>query len=884
MSLQCLQVPIDKLGYGFTNGNFIVERRNNSRIANFKGYDSNASIGIQNEYNNKFNEFIFNSSNSFLNIQYRDIIGANTFKDIIGFSECNVRIGDNISFNTDNITFDHLKILREKDALFIYNIETKKKQNFGTNNFWEWNNIENNSNDIYLDGNLYIDNDIYINGSLTSNHITSNYVIDNTHVEMYRIGEGYTYSKSDVATVHTLILNDGWHSTDNKTTMYSKRNIIVNGNIYISGNIITDYDTSEYILRDYSGYDKNEAQMHWCNVEQKENSIYTDRKVIIEGNVFLKGTVYNFNSDISNISIIEPILKTDVSSVNLIDKVTINDHLTVVQNESIQIAGITSINGDLTIAGDLNVQENLNILKKVYEHTYVYNAMKRIQKRYTYNGQIPINKGKKHEIGYNILWTTSANAFDMFELKGSVLMTSIERDGLRSSIDFNLVIDPSNNGIDRPGLDKILQNESVISVEYISVFEIKVDRVGARQIRLAFHWETNEPYKRLYKVSIELASIMPVNIGRNTIFGFFYDQLDGEDYPNVSAQIQEDEIGILNPYEADPLIPYYGTASNIAVIEQFRITGANDIGPALQVFQGSFNLGDEDCIAEFWDSYNLSYEDINRTDGQTSKKNHDMLSNVRCVRIGQNATLTVGAQKRIFYLLNGPESGQLNVVPHSSNRNPLHIYHNPDTAFSYFDQNVTKFTSKGQLIIHSRDDYQIKHDLYIEDFKLYKLYVNGDILNEGSITTVQNGIVNATFFKSNDNSNVNYNSMDIYICWNNMNNSNVDYSYGLINVSIDWNISSTNEKYYFNSYMDLNVQLQIAAIDDGILYPDMIRKIIQNTYSVGIFTGFTCSSERIAGNMVKLTLYGYINFITESRVNAKITVNGSEKFHEFKLL
>ena len=885
MSLQYLQVPIDKFGHGLTNGNFVIERHNESRIANFKGFDSFASIGIQNDYNNISNEFIFSSSNKNLNIQYKDFVCSNVIKDIITFSDTNIIIEPNLSLISDNgIIIDDLKIYRENNTLLIYNTETQKKQNFGNNNIWEWNNIENNSNVVYLEGDLYVDNDIFLSGKVFPNHITSNYVINNTHNEMFRVGNGYAYSKLDTVAAHGLILNDAWQSTDNKKTIYSKRSIIVNGNIYVRGNIIEDYDPSEYILRDYSGYDKNEAKIHWRNIVEKTSGIFTDRKVIIDGNILLKGYVSNLYSEISNISIIEPFINTDVSSVNLIDKITLDNNLTVIENESIQIKGITSINGDLTIDGDLNVKENLNILNKVYEHTFIYNSMKRMQKRFTYNGQIPITKGAIHEIGYNILWTTDATPFDIFELNGTIFMSSIDRNGLRSQIKFKLIIDPSNNGLDRPGLDRILQNSSVIPVEHISVFEIKVTRLAARQIRFALHWETNEPYKRLYKVSIELSSLMPVNIGRNTIFTFFYDQLDTDDYSNTSEQIQEDEISIDHPYKPDPLQPYYGTASNLIVIEQFRITGACDIGPALQVFQNSFNLGNEDCIAEFWDSYNLSYEDINKTDGQNYKGTEDTLSNIRCVRIGQNATLTIGAQKRIFYLLNSVESGQFNIVPHSSNRNPMHIYHDPNTAFSYFDQNVTKFTNKGQLLIHSRDDYQIKHDLYIEDFKLYKLYVNGHILNEGSFTTLQNGVVNASFYKSNDESNVNYNSMDLYLCWNNLNNSNVDYSYGLINVSIDWSICSLNNTNYFTSYMNLNAQLQIAAIDNGTTYPNMLRHMIKDTYASGIFKIFECSSQRISRNMVKLNLYCAIDILAESRAIAKVNVTGSQKFYEFELL
>lgn len=443
--------------------------------------NSNITFAVRNAHNKLSISKDFNTpilditdDNLFVNrdLHIGSLLPNNNLNTQIGSEENPIQ-----NIYTEKFFIHNYEVFHENGELFKKHGPTGITTRLGTDEiqFVKWKKIKNLDNVVYLDSDLVIDNDVYIKGNISSNIDTSIYNVDNYNIDIYSVGNG---------TNKSVIVNDAWKITHNDT-MFSSKNVIINGNIYIKGNIHYDPVITSYRLKQYSIQDISNGNTTWSNVD---NKIYTSKQVWIDGDILLSGNIFkNYNVDIQKSTIYYPIQDIVPNKINISDKIIVDS------NKSY-------INGDVSINSKIN----------------------------SYTGDISISNGKKQEIGFFLEWIDKTpTIFDVFEIHGTFFMKDfLQKNGIRINGNFVLSINPFDNGFDLPNLDRIIQFNSGKTRHVVSKkgIELHVKRITGNQIKLSLTWETDIEYE--YHSYMYIDTFVPNCLIEDIQFVSFHNTLD----------------------------------------------------------------------------------------------------------------------------------------------------------------------------------------------------------------------------------------------------------------------------------------------------------------------------------------------------------------------
>tara|TARA_Y100000389_G_scaffold128022_3_gene125408 strand:+ start:2649 stop:5939 length:3291 start_codon:yes stop_codon:yes gene_type:complete len=897
MSLEQNHINIERLGLGFEdNGHFVIESENYDSTAEFIGKSGRTTVVFKtpDESNvshnfmirtHDFNILSIESESNLLNSLNDTIIDISEEKvcvkrplcimGLMTHSNANVDIGSRDSpfrnVYSQNFEVDGFRFYGENDTLYNQNINTSRVSEFAYIQPFNWYSIEENDDKVYLDGDLIIMNDTYLNGNIYSNVDLSDYKVNNLNIDLYTLGTGLSLKKHTSPTVENVVINDAWTPILENNALFSKRTLIVNGNIYIGSNLSVGFPTTTYRYGNYTGAEYVYGNNAWSNVDEDvRKGVYVDIPVYVDGDIISSGNIIrNFTNDFT---ISKPLLPTNVDSININDRYVSDDYNTTIYNEeniNIEAKNIT-IKGALNVEGGFDFNNGgVNLLKEIYEHSAVYNSMDVMQKRYTYTGQMPIGIGYKHEIGYDITWITDANATHMFEIRGNIFMSDTLRSsdgGLRIRSDFLITIDPRNNNNDLPGLDEKTEFTHSVSSDFVTVLDLDVVRKNQKHVKLFFKWETQYQYNEIYTANINIEGFIPAVIGKNMLFTPFHNVLEGGDGNQEES----------SPYFAN--IDNEGTVevdSNIraGVISKLYISG-DDVGPALKVEQPTIN--NETSIAEFWDKnsgLNLAYENDTFCPIDHYGKPYG-------VRFGAGGVTGIGVSKDERTYLDSSQSAQLNVRSFLKDKNAMQVS-------GYYGNAV--FDNGGRLIIGSKYKYNERNNVSDPAVKNYALDVVGDVIFDGALSFSHNGMLKSFFNMTDDISETNISTLTMYLSWITDNQGlipdhiNNIYLNGFYQITSFEYINSEGQAQEHN--LNDTFQIIINPHDNGLTRPNRVRDWSSITVKSQLFRIFEINVNRQDYNAIRIDLVAKTKGleIVKSRASADISVSGDKQLGQFNL-
>lgn len=893
MSLEENHINIDRLGLGFRdNGKFVIESENIDTTAEFIGKSGQTTIVFKtpNEENNSHNFLIRTHDSNILSIAsvFNDVNGyEDTIIDIseekvyinrplsivglIPHSNVDVVLGSNDepfkNIYTKELDVDGFRFFKYRESLYNQNIDTSRVNEFAYIQPFSWFSLENEPDKIFVDGDLIIPKDLYLNGKINCNMDISEYKINNLNINVYTIGSGLSLSKLTSPTVDCAVINDAWTPIENDTSIFSKRTLVVNGNIYVGENIYEHYQTTIYRYGDYTGENYVEGNNAWSNVEEEDRrGIYIDRPVYIDGDIIASGDLIRKIE--SNINIVTPLIPTNVDKINIKDRIVFDDYNTNIYNEEnidIEAANI-NLKGKIFFEGGLS---GMDLLKEVYEHSAVYNSMDVMQKRYTYTGQMPISDGYKHEMGYDITWIVEATSMYIFELKGNIFMSDSIRKtegGLRIRSDFALSIDPRNNNLDLPGLDELTEFTTNVSSDFIRNLEVGVERKSTRHVKLYFRWETEYQHNEVYNANINIEGFIPAVLGKNMLFTPFHNVLEG---------------GSDTPSETQPYFATIDNEGDIVIDSNIRAgvvnklyVGGDDIGPALKVEQVTLN--GKTSIAEFWDK-NSGLQSVYENDTFCPIEHYGKPYGVR---FGANGVTGIGITKEDRIYLDSIEAPQLTVKSFDKKRNAMQIN-------GYYGS--TLFDEGARLTIGSSYTYNDRNNVKNPVVRNYGLDVIGDTIIDGSLSFIHNGMLKSFFNITEDIKETNCNLLSMYLSWITDNNGNIEEDINNIYINGFYQITSfgyINDKGK-NVEHNLNDKFEIIVNphDNGFDRPNKVRDSSSITVKSELFRIYKIYVFRQDYNAIRidLTTKTKYNEIVKSKASVNLTVSGDKKLGQFNL-
>jgi hypothetical protein len=896
MSLEENHINIDRLGLGFgDNGRFVVESDNIDTTAEFIGKSGQTTIVFKtpNEQNNSHNFLIRAHDSNILSIAsaFNDVNGyENTIIDIteekvslkrplsivglIPDSNIDLILGsDEQPFKniyTKELYVEDFRFFKYNDSLYNQNINTSRVNEFAYIQPFSWFSLENEPDKIFVNGDLIVSNDLYLNGKINCNVDISDYKVNNLNINLYTIGSGLSVTKLTSPTVDSAIINDAWTPIENGKSIFSKRTLVVNGNIYVRENIYEHYQTTTYRYGDYTGENYVEGNNAWSNIEEEDRrGVYIDRPVYIDGDIIASGDLIRTIQ--SNINIVTPLIPTNVDTINIKDRIVLDDYNTNIYNkENIDIeAANINLKGKIFFEGGSGGLGGMDLLKEVYEHSVVYNSMDVMQKRYTYTGQMPISEGYKHEIGYHITWVVEATSMYIFELRGNIFMSDTIRKrhgGLRIRSDFALSIDPSNNNFDLPGLDEITIFTTNVSSYFIRNLQIGVERKGTRHVKLYFRWETEYQHNEVYNAHINVEGYIPAVLGKNMLFTPFHNVLEGG--TGMPSETQPYFARIDN--EGEVIID-----SNIGagVVNKLYV-GGSEIGPALKVEQSTFN--NKTSVAEFWDK-NSGLQDAYEDDTFCSI---DHYGKPYGVRIGADGITGIGITKEDRNYLDSINAPQLTVKSFDKHRNLMQLN-------GYYGSSL--FDKAGRLTIGSSYTYNDRNNVRDPAVKNYGLDVIGDTIIEGSLSFVHNGMLKSFFNITEDIKETNCNVLSMYLSWITDNDGNIGEDINNIYINAFYQITSFGyiDQYGKNVEHNLNDTFEIIVNphDNGLDRPNRVTDWSSITIKSNLFTIFKIDVFRQDYNAIRIDLITKTkhNQIVKSKASVDLTVSGDKKLGQFNL-
>lgn len=797
------------------------------------------------------------------------------------------------NINTEKINIDGLTVFRENDNFYKKDEETGiiSKLSTGNGQVYKWYRIRERDDLVYLDGDLIVDNVIYLNGDVLSNNDISNYSsnIDNTVIKFVGVGFGAVTNnlKDKEVTSDYVVVNDAWKQFNNAKDVFTSKSLIVNGNIYVKNSLDNIVSSNIYITdlkeRTFTAEEIILGTSQWKIID---NKIYTDKTVWINGDVIAKGNIYTYSNyyqpDSISHSVFLPDVPVKIDTVNIKDNLIVNNHKNILKNEQIEISGndIHFIGSNVYIDGELFFhQKYIQVLKEVYEHTVIYNEAGLMQKRTAFTGQIPIKYGIKHEVGYDLIWTTNPTNYDIFKVSGDIFLAdTIKDNGFRIITDFILTINPIDDGFNYPGLDAMFDINNRYSLGILQdVIDVKVTRVASKHVKLSMNWETKPHYKELYYASMDITAVIPKKLGKRLLITPYHRVYDGDNVEIV-------ELKDTKPFIKLDLSDYDETANDVSNLYYQNVDianvkilgeGGNNERTSLTVYKTA--LDDNIHIAEFWDNNaNAPPADcLNCFDVHYGKT-------VQGVVIGKSGIVCIGIEekdKEYSVVPGHPNSNlsQLNIMSKNKGINRLKVIgkHNRETTI---DNNAN-------LIIGNSKKFNDRMNIEKPMVNDYALDVNGHTLITGSLMLNHNSIMRSYFnIKNVEVLRTRENNMEMYVTWE-INKINSYDIYQPINVDIDYYISSIDLfpiKTRQQSYNILinprnNVELNMPNIITVLEKEGQTTVIYKNLNVIGTREDF--NTVKININSQFATLESEYPF--SSIAYANITITGESFLNQF---
>jgi hypothetical protein len=772
------------------------------------------------------------------------------------------------TINTEKINIDGLTLFRQDENFYTKNEETgaiNKLSGDYDGQEYKWYKIRGRDDLVYLDGDLIVDNNIYLNGSVSDNYDISDYSsnIDDTVIKFVGLGFGTINNDLRDKTVFSdyIVVNDAWKQFSNKDgelNVFTSKSLVVNGNIYVKNkldNIVSsNINITELRARNFTAEEIILGTSQWKTID---NKLYIDKTVWINGNVIANGNIYSYcnyyDNNNSNHKIKLPDEYNKIDTINIKDNLIVNNHKNILKNEQIEISGhdIHFLGSNIFIDGELFFhQKYIQVLREVYEHSVIYNAAGLMQKRTAFTGQIPITHGTRHEVGYDIIWTTNPTNYDIFKVSGDIFLSdtkTTKEDGFRIITDFILTINPIDDGVNYPGLDAMFNQNNRYKLGILAnVIDVKVKRVSAKHVKLSMNWETNLTYTELYYASMDITAVIPKKLGRRLLITPYHRIYDGDDVEIVS-------LLDIKPFIKLDLSDYDETQNDISNlyyqnvdIANMKIIGEGGVNDRTSLTVYKTAVDDNIHIAEFWDKNAVAISSDNCMDCLNNHYNNT----IQGVVIGKSGIVCIGIEEKNkeYSVVEGhPNSNlaQLNIMTKDKGINRVNILGKHNRA-TIFDDNAN-------LIIGNSKKFNQRINIEKPMINNYALDVNGHTLITGSLMLNHNNIMRSYFsVKSVELQATRKNIIEMYVTWeiNEVDSYNI---FQPINLDIDYYISSI-ELFPIKSRIQSYSILLNPRNNISMNMPNIITVLEKEGQSSSIFKNLNVIGSREDYNTIKIII------------------------------
>tara|TARA_E500000331_G_scaffold311392_1_gene318675 strand:+ start:1528 stop:7215 length:5688 start_codon:yes stop_codon:yes gene_type:complete len=905
------QLNIQNLGFNFNNndlGYFSVSSANSEKVAEFIGQNENATIHIKtpdtfntNGTHHTFairsqervlsisdetlnNDTSYTNSEAILEIANngiflnRDIYVKNVYPQQQNTFLLGSRTSRAKNIYTKKINVDNFVLFNDNGTLTTIDEEKKLITELGQQKPKKWLGVANHPQHTYLKGNLVINNDVIISGKIITQSQWDQWSIDNSKINLHTIGNGYSYTPETTPNTGDSLVTDAWRLV-NGSNLYSSKSLVIDGDLYVSGGIqesnlevlanrVVRYTVRDFTLADYA----------FSNIIDADyKGILVSNPIYVDGDIYVKGIIKDpvgltFTTTI-------PTIPTETSRVNIKDRIDITNRQTIISNKDdidIRTKNIL-LQGDVLVDGALNITtSNIGKINEVFEHSVAYNAMDIMQQRYAFAGQMRVEKGFEHEMGYHVSWITDANASHIFDIKGRVFMAGITQGSIRAYIEFILSINPEDNGVNLPGLDRRVLFNNTRTLFDFDELDLKVERKGVRHIKLIINWKTpNDNPLPLYNVSIKIEALPPAFLGKHMIFTPFYNQLDTDNTDNAETTLNDDITSLMESiaYANSNVVGNTFRSSEVpsGVVDQLYV-GGGDIGPALVVEQNT--LTKPYAIAEFWDKN--SGDPINRhytDDAMCALQHHGERYGVR---IGADGVMGIGVGACDREHLDSPESAQVTIKNTVASKDIMRFTGRTQSSLMDYE---------GRLIIGNDQPLSIREGIKFPVINNYGLDVKGETRISGSISYAHNDVLNSHFSISKyttepQTSNI----MDMYLSWGLDRYEQLLLNVQSIRMSVKYHISSTDIEDPQTMAQDFD--FLITPHDNNKNYPNVITTWTHAQIKSLTFRNIEITNSRYDYNTVKISFQTNINpsiGAIYSSAYANIQVFGDNRLREFNL-
>lgn len=804
------------------------------------------------------------------------------------------------TINTQTINIDGLTIFRKNNSFYkrdeITGLESKLSA--GNSQVYKWYNVSKRDDLVYLDGDLIVDNVIYLNGNITSNYDISDFTsnIDNTVIKFEGVGFGTIVSeeKSKEATSDYVVVNDAWkqfNNNDGDLNVFTSKTLVVSGSIYVKENIDNIVSSNIYIAdlreRNFKAEEIILGANQWKSIN---NKLYIDKTVWINGDIIASGEIYTnsnyYDPNNSNQNVILPNPPQKIDTVNIKDSLIIKNHKNILKNEQIEITGydIQFTGSNIYIDGELFFhQKYIEVLKEVYEHTVIYNAAGLMQKRTAFTGQIPITHGIKHEVGYDIIWTTNPTNYDIFKVSGDIFLSDTLKtteNGFRIITDFILTINPIDDGFKYPGLDTMFNINNHYKLDNIlqDLIDVRVTRVSAKHVRLSMNWETKPHYKELYYASMDITAVIPQKLGKRLLITPYHFIHNGDDIEIISAQN-------IAPFIKLDLSDFDETANDISNlhyqnvdIANVKILGEGGVNERTSLSVYKTSLDDNIHIAEFWDK---NANIIQATDCLNCFDNH-YGNSVQGVVIGKSGIVSIGIEEKDkeYSVISGhPNSNlaQLNIMTKDRNINRMKI--------TGKNKRTTIIDNNANLIIGNSKKFNERKNIEKPMVNDYALDITGHTVITGSLMLNTNNIMTSRFsIKNTQLSKTTQNIIEMYVTWE----INVEDSYDIyqpISLDINYYITSIELFPVKSRQQSYNILINPRNNIESNM-PNIITILEKDSQTTNLYRNTNISGTREDYNTIKIEIDStYATLPTEYPFStvayANVAVTGENILNQF---
>lgn len=782
---------------------------------------------------------------------------------------------------TEKVHIDGFSVFQQNNELYKRNEETGLVSKLSSGQLFKWFSIKDREDVVYLDGDLIIDNSLNITGVLESNVDLSSYIVDNSYIDRVGIGYGSVTNKEYDPTSQYIVINDAWKSVRNNTELFTSRTVVVNGNVFVKGNVDTNPYITEIREAQHSTEDIVLGTNQWSNIQ---SSLYTEKQVWIDGSIVVaKDIILNYNHTFdSNVPLVQPLDPTYVDTVSIKDNIIVKDHKTLIQNnEFVEISGydLKLTGSNIFIDGDVNFHfKNAHVLKEIYEHTVIYNSMELMQKRTAFTGQIPIKHGSSHEIGYHITWTATPTNYDIFKIEGDIFMAdtlTVKDGGFRIKTNFTLTINPIDNGDDLPGIDNMFEINNAYRMGIISeAIDVKVERMSAKHVKLKVTWATRSDYHEIYYASLNITGIIPSRIGKRMLISPFHKVIEDSSIHSIPSEDQQPYYALMDVNDDQYDVNSSNAYSNLLVGSQhFASIDIEGIHDRSSLVVNRSSVEKEILIAEFWDKHSDSVNtvDINCDGNSCISDHYNKLK--QGVIIGQAGVTSIGISETEKTDTILPSVAQLNVTSQNVNRKRVKV----DGAYG----NVSVIDNNANIIIGNTNQFNDRFNLRTPTVNEYALDVSGHSMFNGSVTVNNNGMIKADFNMRQFIGTLSLtNVMEMYLCWG-INKEDSSSLIQNVKMNIMYNICTTGVNPPKIRTEDINII--IDPQNDDVQKPNSLVIWTREGLSSFFYRNLDTVVEREDFNAVKITVTSYNATPADTVSYASVSIVGDNKLQQFSL-